>query len=132
MTEDDINRQAALFAAAGRINIPVPISEWRETQMARIAVASVKTNPATGRRTVKPIDTAPRHARLARDGKADRAERQWLEAKSKEYGHGRTAYAKGKEVTDCPHDGRTKLARNWIKGWEDARSDARKAARKRA
>jgi len=132
MTEDEINRQAALFAAAGRINIPVPISIWRETQMARIAVASVKTNPSTGRRTVKPIDTAPQHARLARDNKAARSERAWLEATSKEYGQGRTAYGKGKEVTDCPHDGRTKLARNWVKGWEDARADARKAARKRA
>lgn len=100
--------------------------------MARIAVASVKTNPSTGRKTVRPIDTAPKHARIARDNKAGRAERQWLEATSKEYTAGRTAHAKGKAITDCPHDGRTKLARNWCKGWEDANADARKAARKRA
>ncbi len=100
--------------------------------MARIAAASVKTNPKTGRKIVKPADTAPRHARIARDNKADRAERSWLEATSTEYGKGREAHAKGKAVTDCPHDGRTKLARNWVTGFEDAAKDARKAARKRA
>ena len=100
--------------------------------MARIVAASVSTDKATGRRTVKPVDTAPKHARIARDNKADRAERAWLEATSKQYGQGRDAHAKGKTLADCPHDGRTKLARNWCKGWLDAQADAKKAARKRA
>ncbi len=132
MTVDEIEATVALFVAASRRNIPVPISEWRELDMARIAAASVTTSKTTGRKTVKPTDTAPRHARIARDNKADRAARQWLEATSKEYAKGRKAHAEGKAITDCPHDGRTKLARNWVKGFEAAAKDARSAARKRA
>lgn len=132
MTLEGIETTVAIFVGASRRNILVPISEWREMQMARIGAARVTTSKTTGRKTVAPVDTAPRHARIARDNKADRAERSWLEATSKEYGKGREAHAKGKTVTDCPHDGRTKLARNWVQGFEDAAKDARKAARKRA
>lgn len=134
----DLHRSNDYFTTSQCNEIDVIIDKlnehWERENMAgkSIGAASVSASKSTGRRTVKPVDTAPKHARIARDNKADRAERAWLEATSKQYGHGRDAHAKGKTLADCPHDGRTKLARNWCKGWTDAASDAKKAARKRA
>ncbi len=101
--------------------------------MARIAAANVTTNKRTGRKTVKPIDTAPRHARIARDNKAARAEARWLAVtETPEYVIGSKSHGLGWAITDCPYDGRTKKAREWVKGFEAAAKVARTAARKRA
>lgn len=75
MTEDDIRQTAARFAAAGRRNIPVPISEWREMQLARIGKATIKTDEK-GKQTIKPVDKRSVSAKIGGKKKADRAEKR--------------------------------------------------------
>lgn len=69
MTDAEIDNIVSLMRSAGRRTIPVAISAWRELQMAaRIGKATVKDGK------VKPRDTAPTHAKIARKAKADRLE----------------------------------------------------------
>ena len=75
MTDAELRNICDLLKAAGRTHVPVPISEWREHMAATIKKASLKTD-AKGKTTVKPKDTAPLAAKIARKGKADSAERR--------------------------------------------------------
>jgi hypothetical protein len=61
--------------------------------MARIAAASVTTNKATGRKTIKLVDKTPKHFKIARNKKADRAEADWLASSSDAFRFGATAIA---------------------------------------
>lgn len=76
MTPDEIRDTYELLQAAGRTHVPVPLSEWREYMSTKtIGRADIKTD-AKGKTTVKPKDTAPLAAKIARKGKADSAERR--------------------------------------------------------
>lgn len=68
MTLAEIEATVAMFAAAGRRNIPVPISEWREIMASRIGAATVKAGK------LKPVDKASVSRKIGRKAKADRIE----------------------------------------------------------
>lgn len=75
MTLAEIEQTVALFTAAGRRNIPVPISEWREYAMAtRLGGAYVTTNKKTGKQKIVRVDKAPVNVKRGRKPKADRQE----------------------------------------------------------
>lgn len=73
MTDAEIEKTVALFVAAGRKNIPVPISEWREYAMATKSIGKVDAK-ALRKGKVKPIDKAPVSVKAGRKPKADRKE----------------------------------------------------------
>lgn len=75
MTLSDINRIADLIEASGRKNVPVPLSIWKEMQMARIGAATVKTDPKTGKSRIKPVDKTPKPLAIGKKAKADRTEK---------------------------------------------------------
>lgn len=66
MTPEQIDNIANLLAAAGRRNVPVPISEWREYMAARIGKATVKDGK------VKPVVKQSVSRKIAAKKKADR------------------------------------------------------------
>lgn len=79
MTRSEIDDAVALFTAAGRRNIPVPISEWREMQMARVQGKVVEKG---GKKTFKPVEKGSVSAKIGRKAKADRTVKAW-KSKSK-------------------------------------------------
>lgn len=75
MTQEDIDRTVALFTAAGRRSIPVPISEWRE-YMATKTIGAVDAK-ALSQGKIKPADKTPRHLKLGKAAKAKRKADAW-------------------------------------------------------
>ena len=75
MTQEEIDRQAALFLAAGRQNMPVPISIWREW-MATKSIGAVDAK-ALSKGKIKPSDKTPRHLKLGKAMKARRKADAW-------------------------------------------------------
>lgn len=73
MTRAEIEQTIALFTAAGRRNIPVPISEWREYAMATKSIGKVDQK-ALAKGKIKPVDKAPVNVKAGRKPKADRQE----------------------------------------------------------
>lgn len=69
MNEADIDRIAGIRMAGGHTTIPMPISEWREIQLARIGKATVRDGK------IKPVDKASVSQKIARKAKADRIEK---------------------------------------------------------
>jgi len=74
MTTDEIERQVELMRAAGRLNMPVPLSEWREMMMARIPKGQI-TIGKDGK--VKVRDRTPRALSIGKKAKADRLEKAY-------------------------------------------------------
>ena len=72
MTRAEIDATVALFVAAGRRNIPVPLSEWRTLQMATAIGRVEKKAMAKGK--IKPVDKTPKPLRGGKKKKADRLE----------------------------------------------------------
>lgn len=95
---------------------------------------------------IKPVEKGVSVSRqIGRKAKADRQERAWKGVSVSIVAHGggggggsgktpseigAYAYGKGRTLDECPHDGRTILAKQWKAGWLAANKDARKAARK--
>lgn len=71
MTREDIDRVCELFAHVGLV--PVPITVWREQELAKLA--NVKIETKDGKTTVKPKDTTPAPLRKGQKMKAARTEK---------------------------------------------------------
>ena len=72
MTRAEIDAAAKRAAAAGRRNIPVPISEWRKMMAARVGKVEAK---ALAKGKIKPVRKGSVSARLGGKAKADRTEK---------------------------------------------------------
>jgi hypothetical protein len=66
MTLSEINNIADLLTAAGRRNVPVPISEWREYMATKIGKATIKDGK------VRPVVKRTVSQKIAGTKKADR------------------------------------------------------------
>lgn len=75
MTRAEIDRTVALFVAAGRRNIPVPISEWREYMTSK-SIGKVDAK-ALAKCKIKPVDKTPPTLRKGKAIKAKRAADAW-------------------------------------------------------
>ena len=71
MTREEIDRVCELFAHVGMI--PVPITVWREQELAKIA--NVKIETKNGKTKIKPTDTTPAPLRKGKQMKAARVEK---------------------------------------------------------
>lgn len=70
MTREDIDRIADLLAAAGRRNVPVPISIWKEMQLTMATKSIGKATVRDGK--VKPVVKQSVSRKIAAKKKADR------------------------------------------------------------
>jgi hypothetical protein len=71
MTREEIDRVCELFAHVGMI--PVPITVWREQELAKIA--NVKIETKGGKTKIRPTDTTPKPLRKGKALKAARVEK---------------------------------------------------------
>lgn len=74
MTRSEIEATVALFAAAGRKNIPVPIAEWRELQMSTKSIGKV-SKKALAQNKIKPVQKSSVSQKIGAKAKADRTEK---------------------------------------------------------
>ena len=71
MTRSEINATVELMKAAGRKNVPVPLSEWKEMAMAATVKGKV-VEKKTGKKKFVPADTRPVNRKIGDKKKADR------------------------------------------------------------
>lgn len=70
MTDAEIEHIVDLMRAAGRSRVPIPLTEWRE-YMATKSIGKVSKS-ALEKGKIAPVDTAPKHAKIAKRNKAAR------------------------------------------------------------
>lgn len=132
MTDAELAKHLSLMKAIPRETVHLPIATVERLMATghKVSVGKVEAK-SLAKGKIKPVVKQSASQRVGRMAKANREQESWLTAaqRQKDFMAGTAAYSRGKDITDCPHDGRTSAGMLWRSGWKDARANADKARR---